>query len=340
MLALCEYELRQDDAALRDIRAAKRLGIQEDEQLEQVMAYHEAMLLRKGMYESADDVLGFFCKKGVRSRQVSLALGMSVLLMRPSELPPEGSSARGVVVHIGEAESLRIIQKSEEARQAYQELVKAYPTFPNIHYAYGRFLLAVREPDEAVPQFEEEIKNNPSHTRARLQIAAVHYRVNSAAGIAYAGQAVKLQPGFPFGHYLLGLLYLDTGDAGRALTQLEIAAKMAPHAAACYFALGSAYAKVGRKQDAARARAAFLRLNRENSRQSGPASDADQNGSPLEAWEAMGRPDFPTPEQAETLRRVGQLPAPQVIAIPSHQPAELSLTLAFHALALVEIRRR
>jgi len=64
-----------------------------------------------------------------------------------------------------------------------------------------------------------------------------------------------------------------------------------------------------------------------------------EHGSPLEAWEAMGRPDFPSREQQETLRRAGQLPSPQVIAIPSGQPAEISLTLLSHGLALVEIRR-
>ena len=65
-----------------------------------------------------------------------------------------------------------------------------------------------------------------------------------------------------------------------------------------------------------------------------------EHGSALEAWEAMGRPDFPTREQQDALRRVGQLPAPQVTALSPHPPAELSLTLASHGLALVEIRGR
>jgi len=38
-----------------------------------------------------------------------------------------------------------------------------------------------------------------------------------------------------------------------------------PEEAKVYFALGAAYARAGRKQDAARARAAFVRLNNESS---------------------------------------------------------------------------
>jgi xylan 1,4-beta-xylosidase len=64
------------------------------------------------------------------------------------------------------------------------------------------------------------------------------------------------------------------------------------------------------------------------------------HGSPLEAWENMGRPDFPTRQQQKELRSVGQLPAPAVLALPSGQPVELSITLPPYGLALVEIVKK
>jgi len=60
---------------------------------------------------------------------------------------------------------------------------------------------------------------------------------------------------------LLGLLYFDTG---------ETAARMAPQEPQFYFALRNAYAKPGRKQEAARARASFMRLQHGQGPESGP----------------------------------------------------------------------
>lgn len=62
--------------------------------------------------------------------------------------------------------------------------------------------------------------------------------------------------------------------------------------------------------------------------------DAD-HGSPLRAYEAMGSPKFPSREQEDALRRAAQM------SPPVDQPLEngrLNLTLAPHALALIEIR--
>ena len=62
------------------------------------------------------------------------------------------------------------------------------------------------------------------------------------------------------------------------------------------------------------------------------------HGSSLTAWEAMGKPDFPLPHQQERLRAAGRLPPPEVRDLEGENP-RLDLTLAPHALALVEIER-
>jgi Flp pilus assembly protein TadD len=72
---------------------------------------------------------------------------------------------------------------------------------------------------------------------------------------------VKLEPSYPFGHYMLGLLYFDSGDTARAIPQLETAARMVPTEAQFLLVLGNAYAKAGRKDEATRTRAAFRKLS-------------------------------------------------------------------------------
>jgi predicted Zn-dependent protease len=277
MLGLCEYQLNLDDSALQDLQKAKELGVRKDDQLPQVLLYHEAMLhLRKGQYESALETLHFLVKEGVHSEELDAALGMGVLLLRPKNAPAHGSPDEQVILRAGRAEELSLAKKLDEARTSYAALVQEFPEFPNLHYAYGRFLLTVDDPEGGVAQFEEEIKNNPGHTRARLQIAVTHYRVDSAAGIPYALEVVKLDPNYPFGHYLLGLLYYDSGDTAQSIPELETAARMVPQEAQFQFALGNAYARAGRREDAARARVLFLRLKEKTQTPGEPTTYGEQ----------------------------------------------------------------
>jgi xylan 1,4-beta-xylosidase len=59
-----------------------------------------------------------------------------------------------------------------------------------------------------------------------------------------------------------------------------------------------------------------------------------RRGSPLPAWESMGRPAFPSPAQIVQLRRAAVMPAPADIAISGDT---IQFRLAPHALALIEI---
>ena len=287
MLALCQYQVGLDDSAIENIQAARKLGIKKDEQLEHVLQYHEGMLLlRKGRYEDAIEAMQLLVKQGVHNDDLDAALGMGALLIRPKDAPADGTVGRQVLLRAGQAEAYGLLKKRDEGKKTYADLAQEFPAFPNIHYAYGRFLLAFDELDEGIAQFQQEIKNNPTHIRARMRIAAADYRINSTAGIPYAQEVVKLQPSYPFGHYLLGLLYLDSGDIRRSIPQLETAVHMVPREAQFQFALGSAYAKAGRKEDAAHARAAFLRLQGHNQSPGG----ATANGQPLHLDMPVGPP--------------------------------------------------
>lgn len=276
MLGLCRYQLGSYAASWRNIHAAEDLGIRKDDSLLHVLEYHKAMLLlRQRKFEDAVEPLKQLVESGVRSDDLDLALGMSALLMQPQALNAVPADKKKVIAGVGKAEELSISKKSEDAQSSYEDLGKRFPDYPSLHYAFGRFLLSRDEPDQAVKEFEQEIRNDPRHIRARMQIAAARYRNDSAAGIPFARQVVELQPKYPFAHYLLGLLYLDTNDVTKALPELETAARMVPAEAQFQFALGNAYAKAGRKEDAARARAVFARLSHKNAVAEGTRSEAD-----------------------------------------------------------------
>ena len=143
-------------------------------------------------------------------------------------------------------------------------LLNDCPDFRNIHYAFGLSLVESNDVPGAVEQFKIQIQQDPKNAEARLEIAAALYKVDSSAALPYAQDAVSLNPQQPFAHYLLGLLLLDTDDYLKAIPELEIAAKAFPREKKVFFALGSAYSRAGRRQEAANARATFERLDKES----------------------------------------------------------------------------
>lgn len=265
MLGLCEFELGQEDDALKHIEEAQELGVANDTRLRRVVIYHEGvLLLQKGKFEAARDALGQLCMQGLQDNSITQAVGMVALRIRGKIPPPEDSPGHDVVQRVGQAACAAAAKKYDEARREFVALVSEYPQYPNIHYAYGRLLAAVNDVPAAVDQFKLEIENNPSDITSRLEIAATLYKVDSPAGLPYAEEAVKLDPHSAFAHYLFGLLLLDTDNYLKAIPELEIAAKAFPHDAKVFFALGSAYSRAGRRQDAARARATFQRLSQQS----------------------------------------------------------------------------
>ena len=66
----------------------------------------------------------------------------------------------------------------------------------------------------------------------------------------------------PLDEHFLGRALVETGSLEPGIVELETAVTLAPDSPEMHFALARAYAKAGRKDDAARARATFAELDR------------------------------------------------------------------------------
>jgi tetratricopeptide (TPR) repeat protein len=271
MLGLCQFELGKDESALKNLLEAERLSIVKDEQLRHVALYHMGILqLRARKFGDAKETLDQLAKDRVGTKELITALGLAVLLVRAQDAPPEGTPGANVIERAGEAEALLATKDFEQAKQRYAELTAEFPDYPNLHFAFGRLLLETNETEGAIEEFQRELKRDPQNVNSLLEIASVRYLVDSQDGLKYAEEAAKLAPGIPFAHYLLGVLRLDTGNAAGAVPELEVAQKAFPKESRVYFSLGNAYARLGRKTEAAKARAEFARLNAEEAKQRGP----------------------------------------------------------------------
>ncbi len=261
MLGLCEYEMGLYESSDKHLAAAWKLGIQDAAELEPELLYHRVLIkLRARQFEGAYEILAHMVRMGMREQKVMVAMGMAVLRMGPGDLPPVGSPGYAVVERVGRAESARFSDTYDKARQLYKEAVDSTPDFPRIHYAYGRFLMEINDPDAAASEFEAELKLQPKDYNAMLKLAFLDYHKDSAAGIPYAEAALKIVPNDPLAHYLLGILSLDVGNVDRAMKELEIARKLAPREPQFAFALGNAYAKANRREDSLREKQAFVAL--------------------------------------------------------------------------------
>lgn len=269
MLGLSQFELGQDNEALKNLLAAERLSIVNDDQLRKVALYHLGLLeLRARRFGDAHDTLQQLAQQHVRTQELAIALGKAALLIS-SEDKNSDVQVDNIIAQTGEADALAAVREFERAKQIYQGLIERFPNYPNLHFAFGRALLEAQETEAAVAEFQRELDRDPGNVNSMLEIASVRYRVDSQEGLKYAENAAKLAPAMPFAHYLLGLLRLDTGNPLDAIPELEIAKKAFPKQSEVYFALGNAYARAGRKTEAARTRAEFLRLEKQSEGQPG-----------------------------------------------------------------------
>lgn len=267
MLGLCEFKLGRHADALAHIQRGRRLGTSADPQFRRVMLYHEGLLLiGKGAFEQARRTLSPLSREGVESEELLTALGLAALNRRFADLLAGGQRMQRLVQRVGRAEHLAAQKRVDEALREYEGLLAEFPEERNVNYAFGRFLLDVRDNERAALAFAREIAIHPDNVAARLNFAALKARTDPHLALRHAEEAVRLDARLPLGHYLLGTLLLQTDQIARAIAELEVARRALPREPQIYFALARAYARANRPQDAERARAIFRRLTEERQR--------------------------------------------------------------------------
>jgi tetratricopeptide (TPR) repeat protein len=262
ILGLCEFQLKDYDAAVDHLQHARQLGIRSADELAPVVRYHVAILLtRLGLFEQAQLVLNEFAVAGTDSPNVILAFGIATLRlpMLPTDLPGE---RRDAAMLAGRAQYFSASRLLPAATGAFEQLVARYPDLPNVHYAFGSFLLG-EEPDRGVQELQKELQVTPNHAVAMLALAFEYIkRSDYPTAKTWAEKAVAADPMDFAARKALGQVLLETGDTDGAIRELEAGVNMAPTSPVMHFQLAKAYQKAGRTADAEHERAEFTRLDR------------------------------------------------------------------------------
>jgi tetratricopeptide (TPR) repeat protein len=263
MLGLCEFQTREYERSVVSLQRGRTLGLDNNREIEAVVRYHAAQLyIRFEFFEIAYDILSEFVQIGNESPKVIEAFGLTMLRMPflANEIPPD---KREQVTVAGRAGYYLAARRLEEAGVAFAELLSRYPNAPNVHYAYGVFLMN-QDADAALKEFRRELEISPLHQPSMVQIAFEYMKrdeLNTA--LPFAEKAVQLAPKMFQARNVLGRVLLDLGQVERAIKELEEGARLAPSSPEMHFALARAYTRVGRKADATRERELFKRLQDE-----------------------------------------------------------------------------
>ncbi|RPI24036.1 MAG: tetratricopeptide repeat protein [Acidobacteria bacterium] len=261
MLGLCEVQLQKNIEALQHLTKARTLGLGGNEELARVVRYHQAVLFNRGkQFEVARAVLVGFAVENRESPPVLDAMGMSVL--RISE-PYQALSAdrQQMVREFGKSAFLEASRKQPDAVNMFGDLARKYAGKPDVAYAYGAALVVGKEGAKALAQFEEELKLNPNHVPAMLQLALELIAQSRAEeALPYAQKAAKLEPDSFAAYYIQGRIFLAANEIQKAIRMLEQAKSLAPDASQVRYMLAQAYQRAGRAAEAKKERAEFERL--------------------------------------------------------------------------------
>ncbi len=261
---LCEFETGEFRSALADIEHGIGLGAANQPRNEQILRYHEGLLLtRLGNYATALTTYAFFPKNGITNPELLTAIGLAGLRMPilPKDL---AGDQQELVSAAGDAAYRFMAGDETSAEQAFQGIFQRFPNAPNAHFFYG-YLLFATDPDSAFAQFQQELKVGPANADANVMAAwALLIRNAPAEAVPYARSAVDKEPRLPSAQLVLGRSLLETGDVKGGMENLQKALQLEPDNLETHLALAKAYSKSGRKEDARRERLVCLHLSSAN----------------------------------------------------------------------------
>ena len=261
---LCEFETGDYSQALEDIQHGISLGAANQPRNEQILRYHEALLLtRLGNYAAALKAYSFFAKDDVTNPELFTAIGLAGLRM--PLLPKDVSKEQQELVSgAGDAAYRFMAGDESSAKHAFEQLFQRFPSASNTHFLYG-YLKFATDPYAALTEFQQELKIAPSNAHADVMAAWALLLQNAATdALPYAQKAVDAEPKLPSAQLVLGKSLIETGDVEHGLEHLEKALQLEPNNLETHLALAKAYSKSGRKEDARRERLLCLRLTSGN----------------------------------------------------------------------------
>ena len=261
---LCEFKTRDYEPSLADIQKGLSLGAGTEANNQDVLRYHQAMLLtRLGEFQEALHSYSFFAVHRVTDPELLIATALAGLHMPllPEDTNPE---QRPFLTAVGSAILEFMEGNGNDAEKAFDGVFQQFPAARNVHFLYGDLLFDL-DPDAAIPQFKRELEIAPDNADAAGMLAwSLLMKNRPGEALPYARLMAEQQAERAFAQIVLGRALLDTGDASSGIEHLYRALKLEPENIEGHIALAKAYSKSGRDEEARRERTLCLQMTKMN----------------------------------------------------------------------------
>lgn len=263
LLGLCQFQTQDYSNSLASLIRAEKIGLPQGEQLTDVASYHAAMLyVREENFERAMQILNLFSRRETVDPKLIELAGIAALRrpILPAQLPVED---RELIYRTGRAVMTAGARRVAEASRMFDELLQDYPKQPNLNFVYGSLLLG-SDQEAALRKFEDELKLQPTHLPTLVIMGLEYIRQSRFEDARKAGEAaVRVAPANFTAYTVLGRALAEGDiDVPGGIAALEKAVALEQGSPQVRIALAAAYAKAGRREDAAKQRAEFLRLKK------------------------------------------------------------------------------
>jgi Tfp pilus assembly protein PilF len=148
--------------------------------------------------------------------------------------------------------------KWDEAEKDYRKILTQDPRYPGVHFRLARLLLSRPNPgsdfqDQAKKELQQELEIDPANAGAEYVLGELARQGQDLPeAVRHFTKAVQLNPSFADAYLGLGMSLLAEKNYADAVAPLEAAVKLQAGNPAAHYSLATAYARTGRKDDAAR----------------------------------------------------------------------------------------
>jgi tetratricopeptide (TPR) repeat protein len=262
MAGLCEYATHDYSAALKSLTRAELLHFDGPPELSRAARLHLALVLtRTGSFEKAIVLLTELTRMDKKTQDIAVAAGIAGLRKpwTPAEVP---EAERERVARLGDAMSTAMELDAKGAVEKFEAALQQFPDDPDIHFRFGAFLMR-QSPDRGVSEIQKTIELQPDHVPALVGLASIYLGNGDAKrAMEYAKRATQAHPEDFAPHVVYGRALLETDNYIDAAVELENAVRLAPESADAHYSLATAYARLGRKDDAQHEQDVFKRLRK------------------------------------------------------------------------------
>jgi tetratricopeptide (TPR) repeat protein len=148
------------------------------------------------------------------------------------------------------------------ARTDLEKAIELNPHLPDVYAYYGKVLLASGDKAGSQKAFEQELQLNPNDFISNLELGILlRNDEKNAEAIKYFRHALAVHPGDPNARFEIAMTEVAQSQFPEAARDLESLVKDKPDFRQAVWQLATVYNRMGRKEDAERERAVYMKLN-------------------------------------------------------------------------------